>query len=152
MNVEDGKTVCFHYVGTLEDGTEFDNSRTRGEPLVGHIGQGHLIPGFESALMGMGVGEKKSVVVESKDAYGEYNEDAIQTVPLERFPSDFTPQVGGQVQGENSTGQTFNATITDSTESDVTLDFNHPLAGKSLSFEIEVVSIANPSSEPENNS
>ena len=152
MNVEDGKTVCFHYVGTLEDGTEFDNSRTRGEPLVGHIGQGHLIPGFESALIGMGVGEKKSVLVESKDAYGEYNPDAVQIVPLERFPDDFTPQVGGQVQGESANGQTFNATVSDSTESEVTLDFNHPLAGKHLNFEIEVISIADPMTTPESSS
>ena len=144
MNVEDGKTVCFHYVGTLDDGTEFDNSRSRGEPLTGHIGQGQLIPGFESALIGMTPGEKKTVLIESHDAYGEYNPEAVQTVSLTRFPEDFVPEVGGQVQGQNQSGQAFNATIKESTEEDVVLDFNHPLAGKSLNFEIEVVSVVDP--------
>ena len=144
MNVENGKTVCFHYVGTLEDGTEFDNSRSRGEPLTGHIGQGHLIPGFESALIGMTAGEKKNVLIESSDAYGEHNPEAVQTVPLDRFPVDFAPVVGSMVQGQNPNGMTLNGTITESSEDAVTVDFNHPLAGKNLNFEIEVVSIVDP--------
>ncbi len=144
MNVENGKTVCFHYVGTLEDGTEFDNSRTRGEPLTGLVGQGHLIPGFESALIGMTAGEKKTVLIESGDAYGEHNPEAVQSIPLERFPVDFAPEVGNMVQGQNPNGTTLNGTITESTDATVTVDFNHPLAGKNLNFEIEVVSIVDP--------
>ncbi len=141
MNVEDGNTVCFHYVGTLDDGTEFDNSVTRQEPLTSQLGQGQMIPGFESALLGMSVGEKKSVSIDSKDAYGEYNSDAVQSFPLDNFSEGFEPILGESVQGQNELGQTFSAVIKEATEDAVVLDFNHPLAGKNLNFEIEVVSI-----------
>ena len=141
MNVENGNTVSFHYVGTLDDGTEFDNSITRGEPLTSQIGQGQMIQGFESALLGMEVGEKKSVLINANDAYGEYNNDAVRSFPIDNFSEGFVPILGETVQGQNELGQTFSATIKESTEDTVTLDFNHPLAGKNLNFEIEVLTI-----------
>jgi len=142
MEVENGKTVSFHYVGTLDDGEQFDNSYDRGEPLTGLVGEGHLIAGFETALMGMKPGEKKAVLIESKDAYGEHNPEAIQQVPLTSFPEGFIALEGEIVQGEGGNGQMFSATIVEKSEEEVTLDFNHPLAGKDLNFEIEVLSVA----------
>ncbi len=141
MNVENGNTVCFHYVGTLDDGSEFDNSYTRGETLTGNIGEGHLIPGFESALIGMSVGEKKAFTVSPENAYGEHNPSQIHKFPPTSFPGDFVAEIGEIVQGQSQDGQVFNAKIIDANEEEVTLDFNHPLAGKNLNFEIEVVSI-----------
>ena len=142
MEVENGKTVSFHYVGTLDNGDEFDNSYDRGEPLTGLVGEGHLIPGFESALIGMQAGDKKSVLIESKNAYGEYDSKAIQQVPVASFPEDFVAREGEIVQGQGANGQVFNATILEANDDEVTLDFNHPLAGQNLNFEIEVVAVA----------
>ena len=142
MEVENGKTVSFHYVGTLDNGDEFDNSYDRGEPLTGLVGEGHLIPGFESALIGMQAGDKKSVLIESKNAYGEYDSKAIQQVPVTSFPEDFVAREGEIVQGQGANGQVFNATILEANDDEVTLDFNHPLAGQNLNFEIEVVAVA----------
>jgi len=141
MEVMNGKTVSFHYVGTLDDGTEFDNSYERGEPMSGLVGEGKLIAGFENALLGMKPNEKKSVVIESKDAYGEHNPNAIQNVPLTSFPDDFVAVVGNVVHGKGESEQVFTAVILETTEENVTLDFNHPLAGKNLNFNIEVVAI-----------
>ena len=142
MEVENGKTVSFHYIGTLDNGDEFDNSYDRGEPLTGLVGEGHLIPGFESALIGMQAGDKKSVLIESKNAYGEYDSKAIQQVPVASFPEDFVAREGEIVQGQGANGQVFNATILEANDDEVTLDFNHPLAGQNLNFEIEVVAVA----------
>lgn len=141
MQVENGKTVSFHYVGTLNDGNEFDNSYTRGDPLTGTIGSGQLITGFESALMGMQEGEKKSVLIESEKAYGAHNSEAIQQVPLGFFPEGFVAILGETVQGQSEDGQVFNAKIVESSDEVITLDFNHPLAGEDLNFEIEVISV-----------
>tara|TARA_Y100001973_G_C5176956_1_gene322532 strand:+ start:392 stop:817 length:426 start_codon:yes stop_codon:yes gene_type:complete len=140
MIVENGSTVSFHYTGTLEDGTEFDSSRDR-DPLTSQVGTGGLIPGFENALIGMAAGEKKTFTIEAKDAYGEQEPEAIQEYERALFPEGFEAEVGMMVQGQNELGQLRNATIVESSEASVTLDFNHPLAGKDLSFDIEVVSV-----------
>jgi FKBP-type peptidyl-prolyl cis-trans isomerase 2 len=141
MEVIKGNTVSFHYVGTLEDGTEFDNSYDRGEPATSLIGEGKLIAGFEAALLGMKPNEKKSIVIESKDAYGDHNPKAIQHVPLTSFPEDFVAVKGKTVQGKNKNEQVFTAIITEVAEDNIILDFNHPLAGKKLNFNIEVVAV-----------
>jgi len=141
MEIINGKNVSFHYVGTLDDGTEFDNSYTRGEPMTGLMGEGKLISGFENALLGMKSNEKKSIVIESKDAYGEFNPQAIQNVPLSSFPEDFEGIVGKVVQGKAENGNVFTAVITEVVEDNFTLDFNHPLAGKNLNFDIEVITV-----------
>tara|TARA_R110002126_G_scaffold35518_1_gene109160 strand:+ start:979 stop:1506 length:528 start_codon:yes stop_codon:yes gene_type:complete len=141
MEIINGKTVSFNYVGTLDDGTQFDSSYERGEPMTGLIGASQLISGFETALMGMKTGEKKSIMIESKDAYGERNPEAVQQVPLTSFPEDFEAVKGKIVQGKGENEQTFTATVTEVEENRVTLDFNHPLAGKNLNFDIEIVSV-----------
>ena len=139
--VENGQTVNLHYVGTLEDGTEFDSSRTRNEAMSVEVGSGKLIPGFEEALSGMSVGEVKSVTIEPTQAYGDVSSEAYQTVPRSAFPPEFTFEEGAMVQGRNPMGHSMTAKIESVSEESVVLDFNHPLAGKTLNFEIELLSI-----------
>tara|TARA_B100001123_G_scaffold451191_2_gene628263 strand:- start:4505 stop:4942 length:438 start_codon:yes stop_codon:yes gene_type:complete len=141
MKVEVGQNVSVHYMGTLEDGTEFDNSRTKGTPLDFTVGSGQLIPGFDSAVVGMGVGEVKSIKVAPGEAYGDFIPEAIVSVPKSQFPEGFQFEVGAVVHGKNPDGSIAAATIASQDGFTVTLDCNHPLAGKNLNFEIEVVSI-----------
>jgi peptidylprolyl isomerase len=139
--VENGQTVSVHYVGTLDDGTEFDNSRVRGSAMSFQMGTGRVIPGFENAITGMSVGETKNISIQSGDAYGPVNESAVQTTTRDAFPEDFELQEGLQVQGQGPNGPVL-ATIKNFDNDNVTLDMNHPLAGKNLNFEIELVSIS----------
>ena len=134
------KIVSVHYVGTFDDGTEFDNSRIRGEAISVEVGSGKVIPGFDSALLGMTVGETKSFKINSEDAYGDVNPEAFQTVPHAAFPPGHDFKLDEMVQGEGPTGQPVIARISSLGNEEVTLDFNHPLAGKNLNFEVEVVS------------
>tara|TARA_Y100000310_G_C20574950_1_gene759958 strand:- start:465 stop:959 length:495 start_codon:yes stop_codon:yes gene_type:complete len=139
--VKSGQKVSLHYVGTLEDGTEFDNSRNREGVMSVEVGSGQLISGFEAALPGMCIGEVKSVKLDPEEAYGDINSEAFQTVSREAFPPDFQFQPGAMVQGKNPMGHSMTAKIDSVTEESVVLDFNHPLAGKTLNFEIELLSI-----------
>jgi peptidylprolyl isomerase len=139
--VESGQTVSVHYVGTLDDGTEFDSSRNRGEALTFQVGSGQLIAGFDAALPGMVVGEVKKVALASSDAYGDVNPEAFQRTSRSAFPGEYVFNVGEGVQGTNQEGQPVSARIHALSEDEVTLDFNHPLAGKNLNFEIELVDI-----------
>ena len=140
MIVENGNTVSVHYRGTLEDGIEFDNSYNREVPLEFQVGEGRVIGGFETAHEGMQVGEVKSVSIEPDDAYGPIDEQAVATVPRTQFPEDMEFTVGGTVQAQNDTG-TFRGVISSFTDEEAIIDFNHPLAGKTLNFEIELVDI-----------
>jgi len=140
--VESGNTVSVHYKGTLNDGTEFDNSYTRGEPITFEVGAGNMIAGFDTAIPGMVVGETKNINIVSTDAYGERNEEHVQSVPVTAFPQDYEFTVGTMVQGQQPNGQTFMAKIVDKDTHAVVLDFNHPLAGEDLNFEIELVDIS----------
>jgi len=140
MKVETGNNVSVHYRGTLSDGTEFDNSKTRGEALNFQVGSGMMIPGFDSALVGMSAGETKSISLSADDAYGERVDDAVQTVPKSAFGEGFEFLVGEVVQGNGPRGP-FMAKIQEERDEDVLLDFNHPLAGEELNFEIELVSV-----------
>ena len=135
-----GDTVKVHYTGMLEDGTIFDSSRER-EPLEFTIDEGQLIPGFEEAVKGMTPGETKTVEIPPEKAYGPRYEDAVLQVPRDRMPEGLDPQVGDQLQVQSTSGQTFPALVTEVTDKVVTLDANHPLAGKTLTFEIELVAI-----------
>ncbi len=137
--VENGQTVSVHYVGTLDDGTEFDNSRHRGEAISVEVGSGKLIPGFDAALLGMTVGEKKTFTLNPEDAYGDVNPEAFQTVPHTQFPEGHEFALDEVVQGQGPEGPVI-ARISALGDTEVTLDFNHPLAGKNLNFEIEVLS------------
>lgn len=134
-----GDTVKVHYTGKLQDGTVFDSSLER-EPLEFTIGQGEVITGFEHALIGMKVGSSLTVTIQAEYAYGPYYDDLVFEVPRSRLPQDLEPQVGQILSSQDETG-TWNATVIEVSESTVTLDANHPLAGKDLIFEIELVEI-----------
>lgn len=136
-----GRTVNVHYVGTLDDGTEFDNSRTRGETISFEVGAGQMIEGFDNAIDGMTIGETKEIKLQPEQAYGEVNPEAFQVVPTNMFTEGFEPKPGEMVQGSTAQGETFTARVHTLEEDTVTLDFNHPMAGKSLNFEIELVSV-----------
>lgn len=137
---QQGKTVSVHYTGKLEDDTVFDSSRG-GDPLSFEIGSGQIIPGFEKGVVGMTPGETKTVEVSAEEAYGPYREDQVVEVEREKLPEDIEPEVGQQLQVQQTNGQTAVVTIKEVTPAAVRLDANHPLAGKDLTFEIEVVSI-----------
>ena len=139
--VKSGQTVELHYVGTLEDGTEFDSSRTRNETISVEVGSGQLITGFDAALTGMKLGEVKNITLPPEEAYGDVNPEAYDTVPLNAFPDSFEPVVGNMVQGVSPDGRPVVAKINSVNDDSVTLDFNHPLAGKTLNFEIELLNI-----------
>lgn len=139
--VENGNTVTVHYTGTLNDGTTFDSSRER-EPLGFKVGDGQVIAGFDSAVIGMSEGETRTVTISAEDAYGAHNDQAVQTVDKTRFPDGFQGTIGESVTGTDGNGVNFRATIVGEEDDTVTLDFNHPLAGQDLTFEVEIVSIS----------
>lgn len=141
MQVKQGDNVSVHYVGTLEDGTEFDNSYTRNQPLQFTADSGQMIPGFDKAILGMSVGEKKSVTIPHLEAYGPSNPDLVGNIPKTNFPPDFEFLVGEMIQGTGQTGEPIRAKIVEELENDVVIDLNHPLAGQDLNFEIELVSL-----------
>ncbi len=135
-----GDTVKVHYTGKLEDGTVFDTSVDH-DPLQFTIGEGQIIPGFEQAVVGMNPGESKTIKVTADDAYGLHHEEMVLVVDRNQLPADLNPEVGQQLQSRQPDGQTIVVTVTDVSESSVTLDANHPLAGKDLTFEIQLVEI-----------
>ena len=139
--VEKGTKVKVHYVGTLDDGTEFDNSKKRGNTLDFQVGAGLMIKGFDEAVTGMGEGEVKTITIPAQEAYGAVEADAFTDFPLAQFGDDLELEVGGVVQGSGPQGQPIMARVSALNESTVTLDFNHPLAGKDLTFEIELIEI-----------
>lgn len=141
MKVENGNNVKVHYVGTLEDGQEFDSSRKRNETLNFTVGGGQMIKGFDNALIGMEVGETKDVTLSPDEAYGQRSENAVMPVGRENFPDDFQVKVGEMVQGSTAEGMPIQAMIVGEDEGNIILDMNHPLAGKSLNFNIELVEI-----------
>jgi len=138
--VKTGDKVAIHYTGTLDDGTTFDSSEGR-EPLEFEVGSGMIIPGLDVALPGMEVGEKKVVKIDAKDAYGPINPEMRQAIPREGIPADIPLQVGVQLQMQTPDGQAMPVTVVDLDDATVTLDANHPLAGKDLQFDFEVVRI-----------
>ena len=137
---KDGDTVQVHYTLKLEDGTVFDTS-IGGDPLQFTIGDGQLIPGFEQAVVGMSPGESKTVEIPADEAYGPYLEELVMVVDRDQLPEDLQPEVGQQLQISQPDGQTILVKVIDVSESSVTLDANHPLAGKDLTFDIELVEI-----------
>ncbi|MGB5451681.1 MAG: peptidylprolyl isomerase [Sedimenticolaceae bacterium] len=135
-----GDTVRVHYTGTLEDGTQFDSSRGA-DPLEFAMGQGQLIAGFEMAVAGLAPGESVTVTLAPEEAYGESDAGMVQEVPRRMMPEGVELEPGMVLQGQSDEGQVDNFTIVSLTEETVTLDANHPLAGKSLTFDIELVEI-----------
>lgn len=138
---KDGDTVKVHYTGTLENGEVFDTSKEK-EPLEFTLGQGQLIPGFENAVVGLSVGDTTKIDIPSAEAYGEVREDLVINVPKDQLPGDVEPQIGMQLQVNQPDGQPIPVRVTDITDAELKLDANHPLAGKDLTFEIELVNVA----------
>lgn len=136
-----GDSVKIHYTGTLEDGTTFDSSEGR-EPLEFTLGSGQVIVGFEEAVTGMKTGEKKNVTIPADKAYGQHNEEMVITAPRDQVPKDINPEVGQQLQMAGPDNQMIIVRVTEVTEEHIMLDANPPLAGKDLTFDIELVSIA----------
>jgi peptidylprolyl isomerase len=134
-------TIKVHYTGTLEDGTVFDSSRER-EPLEFVIGEGRLIKDFEDAVVGMAIGESTIIQIPADRAYGIYSDDLLIEIPKEHFPAEIDPQPGLALCMQRDSGELLNVVIAKVDGSIVTVDANHPLAGKNLTFEIELVSVA----------
>ena len=139
--VKPGDTVRIHYKGTLSDGATFDSSEGR-DPLEFVVGSGQIIPGLDTALPGMSVGDKKVVEVPADQAYGQPDPNARQAVPRAEIPDDIPLDLGTQLQVQTPQGQVMPVTVVEVTETEVTLDANHPLAGRDLTFDIELVAIA----------
>jgi len=139
--VKGNDTVKVHYTGRLSDGTVFDSSLSR-EPLEFTIGQKMVIPGFEEGMIGMTVGETRTVSIASQDAYGPYLEDLVGSIKRTQIPPNIDLQVGGILQMQTPDGGTMLVVVKALTDEAVTLDANHPLAGKDLAFEINLLEIA----------
>ena len=135
-----GDTVKVHYTGILEDGTEFDSSSGR-EPLEFTIGAGNIIPGFEQAVTGMEQGDSKRVVIPAGEAYGDRQDELVQTLPRQDIPDHITLEEGVVLEAESPNGQRMRLTVVDMDDQSVTLDANHPLAGKDLTFDLELVDV-----------
>ena len=138
--VSNNKMVDVAYKGTLADGTVFSKSDD-GKPLEFLVGGGTIIPTLEKGMMGMKVGDRKTIAVKAADAYGEYDKAAVREIPRSQFPKDLALKVGERYQVNNGQGGPMVLTISAMTDTTVTVDFNHPLAGKDLTFEVTIVKI-----------
>jgi FKBP-type peptidyl-prolyl cis-trans isomerase 2 len=135
-----GDKVAVHYTGTLSDGTQFDSSEGRA-PLEFTVGAGQMIAGFDKAVDGMKVGETKTVTIPAAEAYGTVRPELVMEFPKSSLPQGMNPKVGEQLQMRNSSGGTAIVTVTRVTDSSITVDANHELAGKDLTFKIRLVEI-----------
>jgi FKBP-type peptidyl-prolyl cis-trans isomerase 2 len=140
VQVKAGDTVRVHYSGFLDDGTVFDSSLER-EPFEFTLGQGMVIPGFEDAVVGMDVGDTKTVNIPTDQAYGPFRDELLVAVERSQVPPNIEPDVGMELQIGTPEGTVTNVTITEMDENSITLDANHPLAGQDLIFEIKLVEI-----------
>lgn len=137
---KNGDTVSIHYTGRLPDGSEFDSSAGR-EPLEFTLGAGQIIPGLEKEIEGMAVGDKSTVTIPADEAYGPHRPEAVQEVPRTQIPEEIDVAVGTQLQGMTQDGRQLNLTVVEVGDESVTIDANHPLAGKDLVFDVELVGI-----------
>jgi len=135
-----GDKVKVHYTGKLTDGTVFDSSLER-EPIEFELGSGQMIAGFDKAVDGMNIGDKKTAEIPSAEAYGDKRDDMMVPVPNDKVPEDIKPEVGMQLSMQQPDGQAVPVVIAEVNDDNIVLDANHPLAGKDLSFEIELVEI-----------
>jgi FKBP-type peptidyl-prolyl cis-trans isomerase 2 len=140
MKAKKGDKVKVHYTGTLDDGETFDSSDGR-EPLEFELGAGHVIKGFDLGVDGMGIDEEKHIKIDAKDAYGEHDPSLQSDIPREGLPKDQEPKAGMQVMVTLPSGHQQPAVISKVTKDHITLDLNHPLAGKNLNFKLKLVGI-----------
>jgi peptidylprolyl isomerase len=149
QKVENGMYVSVDYTGTLENGEQFDSSEGRA-PLEFKVGEGRMIKGFEEAVMGMTLNEKKTFTLSPDEAYGQRDESCKYEFPTAEIPSEIVPEVGQTLALQSPDGRHIPARIVAADKEKVTFDLNHPLAGESLTFEIEVKGISDvPTREPE---
>ena len=137
---KNGRSVQVHYKGSFDDGTIFDNSYERGQTIGFTVGEGEMIPGFDEAVNGMKVGETKNVKITSNDAYGEHDPEGVQEIDKNQFPNDFEFESGVVVEGTVG-DRAIRGVISGINDATVTIDFNHPMAGKDLNFQIELVDV-----------
>jgi peptidylprolyl isomerase len=135
-----GDKVKVHYTGKLTDGTVFDSSLER-EPIEFELGAGQMIAGFDKAVDGMAVGDKKTADIPSAEAYGDKRDDMMVPVPHDKVPEEIKPEVGMQLSMQQPDGQALPVLVAEVNDDHIVLDANHPLAGKDLNFEIELVEI-----------
>lgn len=135
-----GDTVQIHYTGTLDDGSQFDSSIGR-EPLEFTLGAGQVIPGFDAAVSGLSEGESRTVRIEPEEAYGEVDDRLIQQIDRKQLPPNIPVEKGLQLQAGRQSGAPMVVTVIDFDDDTVTLDGNHELAGKALTFAVELVKI-----------
>ena len=138
MAAKRGDRVKVHYTGSLEDGTVFDSSAGR-EPLGFVIGSGQVIAGFDEALLGMSVGERKTVSIPVEKAYGPRKDELVLNAPLDQVPPDLKPEIGMMLEVGGMAGELMRVVVTDISDTHIVLDANPPLAGKDLIFQIELV-------------
>ena len=137
---KEGDVVKVHYTGKLKDESIFDSSQDA-DPLEVTLGTGQVIPGFEKAVVGMGVGDSKTVEIAAEDAYGSYREELVVEIDKERIPGELSVEVGQQLVLRQAEGPPIRVKVADMTEQSVTLDANHPLAGQDLIFEVQLIEI-----------
>jgi len=137
---KNGDTVKVHYTGKLNDGSVFDSSEGR-EPLEFVLGSGAMIQGFDKAVNGMEVGQSKTVTILAAEAYGPYQEEMVLEVNRDQLPAGMSPEVGEQLQMRNAYGGTAIVTVIETSDTSIKVDANHPLAGKDLIFELELVQV-----------
>lgn len=140
----EGKIVKINYVGTLDDGTQFDSSYDHGQPIEFTCMAGDVIAGFDNAVVDMEVGEKKAIHLEPEEAYGEVREELIQKVPVENVPNADELPVGETVYMQGPDGVPFPVQVASVEDGIVTFDMNHPMAGKPLNFMLELVEVRDP--------
>lgn len=140
MEAKKGDSVQVHYTGRLEDGSVFDSSASR-EPLGFTLGDGNMIKGFDAAVYGMIIGDKKTVTIPAAEAYGERKDDMLIDVPRGHVPADILPEIGLNLVLQDESGRPMPVTVIFVDEEKITLDANHQLAGQDLIFDIELVKI-----------
>ena len=143
MAIQNGSKVTLEYEGRLEDGQIFDTSQhgDHHHPLSFTVGEKKVIPGFEQGVLGLEVGQEKEIILEPKDAYGERNEMMVQKVPRDKLPAEIKPEKGMVLALNSPDGRQIPVPVTDVSDTDVTLDMNHPLAGKKLIFKVKIVDV-----------
>lgn len=135
-----GDTVTIHYTGRLDDGTVFDSSKN-GDPLSFTLGEGKVIPGFENAVEGMAQGDTKTTTIPSEEAYGPRRDELVLQVPREQVPDEIDPKPGERLRMQSADGNTFDVVVAEAREDSLVLDANHPLAGRDLTFDLELVDV-----------
>ena len=141
MAIKQGSKVSIEYEGSFDNGEIFDSSKNHGKPLDFEIGAKMVIVGLEKGLMGMEKGEEKTIHIEAKDAYGEPDSQRIQKIPKSSLPAEQKPEVEMMLMAQLPNGQGMPGKIIEVTDMEVSIDFNHPLAGKALNFKVKIVDV-----------